>query len=511
LNLSSFLAVIAAHKRLVAAIVAANLVVALVMVWFVVTPKYAATTTLRVATRTSLSSDVVRSDDVTYLDRLQNTYASLAQSRPLIERLAREQRLTARPEVELRPVPNTELMQLQVELPDSEAAARAANRLAELLIARIQQLASESLVRSDARSQKQMQKLRDEVVRDTARYSALRSFAGQNPRARSQLTQIGIGIELKRAALLEQQRQYEQDRLARQERSDAISVVESATTPTSRSSTNLKTALFLCGILGLVAGIGAAFLLERLHPMILDRAGVAETADVPLLGEIPTTNARGRLGIFEPGSSAEEATKSLRLRIAAATRERRSSALLVTSAAPGDGKSTIVANIAAAFARSGARVVVADADLRIPQLHAIFGVRNDLGLSNALAGDCAVRDAVVSTDIENLSVLPSGPPSATTSTLLSTRRIQAVNAELKQLFDIVFWDSPAVLGVADTLGLAPAADEVILVVRRFRTRRAELRKALDELAGVDVVPMGAILNSSQEQWARLYYHQRVAA
>jgi polysaccharide biosynthesis transport protein len=145
-------------------------------------------------------------------------------------------------------------------------------------------------------------------------------------------------------------------------------------------------------------------------------------------------------------------------------------------------------------------------------LHSIFGVVNDRGLGGTLDGDYPVREAVVPTSVDNLYVIPSGPPHAAPTGLLSTSRLQAVNAELKQLFDLVIWDSPAVLGVADTLGLAPLVDHVVLIARRSWTRRAELRTALDELAGVDVVPVGAILNCSQEQWSRLYYiHQRVAA
>jgi tyrosine-protein kinase len=511
LNLSSYVSVVAAHKLAVVAVLAVNVVLAVAIFAFAVTPTYTATTTLRVATRTSLSSDVVRSDDVTYLDRLQNTYSRLAQSRPLTAQLRRELRLSTPPQIELRPVPNTELMQLRVGLPDRKTAALAANRLAELLIGRIQQLASDALIRSDTRSQKQAQKLRDEIIRDTARSAALRSVAARDVRAKGRLLQLGIEIELKRAALLEQQRQYQQDRLAREERSDAVSVVESAATPTSRSNTSLKTALFLGAILGLVAGIGMAFLLERLHPLILDRKAVSETAHVPVLGEIPTTNTRGGRQIFETGTSVEAAFKSLQLRIQAATDAHGSSSFLVTSATPGEGKSTVVANIAAAFASSGKRVVVVDGDLRIPQLHSIFDVTNDLGLGGALDGEYLVHDAVVPTAIENLYVVPSGPPHVAPGALLSTGRVQAVNAELKTLFDLVFWDSPAVLGIPDTLGLAPLVDSVILVARRSRTRRAELRTALDELAGVDVIPIGAILNRSQEQWSRLYYMRGVAA
>ena len=511
MSLSSYLSVVAAHKLLVAAIVVANVVLAVAIFAFAVTPTYTATTTLRVATRTSLSSDVVRSDDVTYLDRLQNTYSRLARSPELNSQLRRELRLTSQPKVDLRPVPGTELMQLQVGLPDRREAAVASNRLAELLIAHIQQQASDALARSDRRSRTQAQKLRDEIIRDTARYEALKAIAPGDVALKGRLLQLGIDLELKRAALLEQQRQYQQDRLARQERSDTLSVVESAATPTSRSSPTLKMAVLLGGILGLAAGIAMAFLLERLRPLILDRASVTETTRTPVLGEIPAATSRGDRRIFEPGSSVEEAFGSLQLRILAATRARGASSFLITSAAPGEGKSTIVANIAASFARAGKRVVVVDGDLRIPQLHSIFDVPNEQGLGGALDGEYSIEDAIVPSSIENLFIVPSGPAHPAPGGLLSPAGIRAVNEHLKESFDLVFWDSPAILGIADTLGIAPLIDHVIVVARRTRTRRSELRTALEELTGVGAPILGTILNCSQEQWSRLYYLRRVAA
>jgi capsular exopolysaccharide synthesis family protein len=322
---------------------------------------------------------------------------------------------------------------------------------------------------------------------------------------RTQLLQLGIDLQLKRTALLEQQRQYQQDRLARLERADAISTVVPAVPPTGRSSPNLKTNLLLAGVLGLLGGIGIAFVLERLRPLIFDREAVSEAAGMPVIGEIPgARTAGGKRSIFRVGTAAEEAFGSLRLRVLASARGQAASSFLVTSAAPGEGKSTIVANLAMAIARSGSRVVAVDGDLRMPQLHSLLDGSNDVGLGGVLEGAYPVDEAVLPTYIENLYMLTSGPPHAVPTELLSRARLRDVNAELKRLFDVVIWDSPAILGIADTLALAPIVDGVVLVVRRSRTRRDELRMALDELAGVDVVPMGAILNCSHEHAGRAY-------
>lgn len=504
MELSTFISVIAARKAVIASVLIGTLAIA-TMVSFSLPPTYTATTTLRIATRTSLSSDVVRSDDATYLDRLQNTYAQLASSRPLVTQLKRDLGLSSAPSVEVHPVPNTELMQLRVGVSDRRAAAPAANRLAELLIARIQQLGADALNRSDAASQKEAERFRNEIIHERALYESLRRRVVKDRATQNQLLQLGIDLQLKRAALLEQQRQYQQDRLARLERADALSIVEPAVPPKGRSSPNLKTALLLAGVLGLLGGIGIAFLLERLRPLIFDRAAVSETAGVPVIGEIPAARTGGgKRSIFEVGTAAEEAFRSLRLRILASGRGPGASAFVVTSAAPGEGKSTVVANLAMAVARSGSRVVAVDGDLRMPQLHSLLGVSNDLGLGGVLEGKYPAGEAVLPTYLENLYMLTSGPPHAVPTELLSQARLNDVNAQLKSLFDVVIWDSPAILGISDTLALAPVVDGVVLVVRRSRTRRDELRMALDELAGVDVVPMGAILNCSHEHAGRVY-------
>jgi capsular exopolysaccharide synthesis family protein len=501
---STFLSVIAARKAVIASILLGTLVAATIAS-FTLTPTYTATSTLRVATRTSLSSDVVRSDDATYLDRLQNTYTHLANSRPLVTALMRDLRLSDPPKVELRPVPNTELMHLQVGTSDRRAAAPAANRLAELLIARIQQLGADELKRSDAASERQAQKFRNEIIQERALYESLRRRRVKDLDTQAQLLQLGIDLQLKRAALLEQQRQYQQDRLARLERADAVSIVEPATQPNSRSSPNLKTALLLGGVLGLLGALGIAFLLERLSPLIFNRAAVSETAGVPVIGEIPASRAAGgKRSIFPVGSPAEEAFRSLHLRILASGRGEETSAFVVSSAAPGEGKSTVVANLAMAAARAGNRVVAVDGDIRMPKLHALLGVSNDLGLGGVLEGKYPTSEAVLPTFLENLYMVPSGPPHAVPTELLSQERLRDVNEELKRRFDVVIWDTPAILGIADTLALAPIADGVVLVVRRSRTRRDELRAALDELAGVDVVPVGAILNCGHEHAGRAY-------
>jgi capsular exopolysaccharide synthesis family protein len=503
-NLSTFLSVISARKVVVASVLVGTLVIAAI-VSFTLPATYTATSTLRVATRTSLSSDVVRSDDSTYLDRLQNTYAQLATSRPLVTELTRELRLPHPPSIALRPVPNTELMQLEVGTSERTTAAPASNRLAELLIARIQQLGADELKRSDAASEKEAQKFRNEIIEERALYETLRHRVVKDRDTRTQLLQLGIDLQLKRTALLEQQRQYQQDRLARLERADAISTVVPAVPPTGRSSPNLKTNLLLAGVLGLLGGIGIAFVLERLRPLIFDREAVSEAAGMPVIGEIPgARTAGGKRSIFRVGTAAEEAFGSLRLRVLASARGQAASSFLVTSAAPGEGKSTIVANLAMAIARSGSRVVAVDGDLRMPQLHSLLDGSNDVGLGGVLEGAYPVDEAVLPTYIENLYMLTSGPPHAVPTELLSRARLRDVNAELKRLFDVVIWDSPAILGIADTLALAPIVDGVVLVVRRSRTRRDELRMALDELAGVDVVPMGAILNCSHEHAGRAY-------
>jgi capsular exopolysaccharide synthesis family protein len=182
--------------------------------------------------------------------------------------------------------------------------------------------------------------------------------------------------------------------------------------------------------------------------------------------------------------------------------------VLVTSSTPGEGKSTVVANLGRMLAQSGRRTVAVDADLWAPALHRFFGTSNESGLGDLLAtprGEAApsVLEFCMRTSIPGLALLPAGGAVEDPATVLSSTRAQRLFAKLASDFDFVLVDSPSVLAVADPLVLTKSVDAVLFVVAAG-TDASDLRAAYEELARIDATPMGIVLNGGAQRGPRSY-------
>jgi capsular exopolysaccharide synthesis family protein len=170
-------------------------------------------------------------------------------------------------------------------------------------------------------------------------------------------------------------------------------------------------------------------------------------------------------------------------------------ALMVTSANPGEGKTTIASNLAVAMAQSGKKVLLMDGDLRKPAIHTMFDLSNKMGLTSLLVDQARVEDCIQPIPGQpGLIVLPSGPTSPNPTELLGSEGMHFLFAELKEAFDTVLIDSPSVLSYADSLLLAKLAEGIILVMRSGKVHQQDARKAkmLIEQTGANLI--GAILN-----------------
>jgi capsular exopolysaccharide synthesis family protein len=190
--------------------------------------------------------------------------------------------------------------------------------------------------------------------------------------------------------------------------------------------------------------------------------------------------------------------------------ERWKQTLLVTSPSPNEGKSSVAVNLGASLARTGLRVVVVDADLRLPSLHETAGVAAGQGLSEVLQGEVSLDHAVIETSVSGLHVLTSGARVMSPAELLGGKPMREVVARLQHDFDVVIFDSPAMLGLADALTLARLTSGVIFVVRRSETLWAELSASLTQLDGIKIEPLGVVFNGASRQ-ARGSRYRRLAA
>lgn len=197
---------------------------------------------------------------------------------------------------------------------------------------------------------------------------------------------------------------------------------------------------------------------------------------------------------INPKSRSAEAYRILRTNIQFANIDKTLKSIVITSPGQGDGKSTVIANLAVAIARNNKKVLLIDADLRKPNVHTFFQVSNTKGLTNLLSEDVEYIRIIESTYVENLDILSSGPIPPNPSELLGSNRIKILLDELKTVYDMVLFDSPPACLVTDAAVLSTIADGVILVCAAGQTTIENAKNAKALLDKVNANIIGVVLN-----------------
>ncbi|WP_236011662.1 CpsD/CapB family tyrosine-protein kinase [Alicyclobacillus fructus] len=208
----------------------------------------------------------------------------------------------------------------------------------------------------------------------------------------------------------------------------------------------------------------------------------------------------------DPTSSLAEEYRTLRTNIQFASVVHETRTILVTSSAPGEGKSTTACNLAVVSAQSEKRVLLVDADLRRPNIHRRFQVTNIHGLTSLLIRERSLDDCILASGVERLSILPCGPLPPNPSELASSRAMVDLMHELRERFDLVVIDSPPVLSVSDTLALSRAADGVLFVIDSQKSHRNHVKRAVQTLQQVDAHLLGVVLNRVKRSRTDAYYY-----
>jgi capsular exopolysaccharide synthesis family protein len=259
-------------------------------------------------------------------------------------------------------------------------------------------------------------------------------------------------------------------------------------------------------VFGAILGLGAAVVLENLDDSVKSPDEVREQFGLSVVGTIPGIKdsdlpgengaevARRLATHFDPRSPVAEAYRSLRTNLAFARAHEAMRVLVLTSPGPADGKSTTVANLAITFAQQGQRTLLIDGDLRRAVLDKMFKVPRSPGLTDVLVGQQRLANVVHTTEIENLSVVGSGPFPPNPSELLGSSAMRDVLRDAQGEFDVVLIDSPPLLAVTDAAVLATMADGAILVIRVGSTAKAAVRRAVAQLQTVHGRIVGAVLN-----------------
>ncbi len=257
-------------------------------------------------------------------------------------------------------------------------------------------------------------------------------------------------------------------------------------------------------LLGLLAGVGLAILLEVVDTSIKTTRDISRHAHIPILGTVPDIDDEELpIDVVElaaytaPRSMVAEAFRSIRTNLLLSAPAERQRALLVTSAKPEEGKSAVSINLAISLAQNNRRVLLVDANFHRPVLRNFFKKTRAEGLSQILIGQGAFEEYVSNTELPNLDVLGSGPVPPNPSELLAGSYMRDFIQQASERYDQIIFDGPPVLLFSDAMVLAGATDGVILVCRAKATSRGVVQRARDMLERANVRIFGGVLNAAQ--------------
>lgn len=209
---------------------------------------------------------------------------------------------------------------------------------------------------------------------------------------------------------------------------------------------------------------------------------------------------------INPKSPISEAYRTLRTNIDFSAIDEKLQVIMLTSAGPGEGKSTTVTNLAVAYAQADRKVLIIDADLRKPTMHHTFVKSNRIGLTTVLAGQVSPAGAIMETHIDHLHLLTSGPIPPNPSEILSSKRMGSLLEELRQSYDVLIIDTPPALAVTDAQVVAPRCDGVLMVIHAGKVTREAAVKVKQSLEHVKARLLGVVLNNVDRKSGEGYYY-----
>lgn len=306
----------------------------------------------------------------------------------------------------------------------------------------------------------------------------------------------------------------------KEKKATTIRIVDRAEQPGSPYTPNIRRNLSFAFMMGLIVGVGFAFVLEYLDSTLKNADDVERHIHLPFLGIVPryvvdqdqenrsgskavvkqeheaqnASEATDLLTLYNPNSVASESFKTIRTSLLLSFPEAPPGTILVTSSRPGEGKTFVATNLAISLAQLDRKVVLVDADMRNPRVHRIWRMRNDTGLSRFLTSDIAPGEVTRPSKIKGLSLITSGTKTPRPAELLSSKRLDQLLDLLREQYDHVIVDSPPIMPVADSLILSARMQCVVFVIHGGVTPRDVVNMAKQKLAKSDAVMAGVVLN-----------------
>ncbi len=484
-------------------------------------PIYQASTTLLV--------DEARNPNANYQDlliseRIARTYAELMKRPITLAQVAAkfgvapEVLSDAITDITATPVRDTQLLKVVVEGVSPELVAAVADTLPQVFITDINSVQTERFAASKKNLEQQLTELSNQIelqqiAIDDIGTAQTADEAVRLGELRNELAQTKNGY----ANLL---RSYEELRLTEVQSVDSIVVVEKAEAPVAPIRPRVLINTLLAAIVGAMLALGVVFLVEYLDDRIKTPQDLLNVLNTPILGTIarlPQPSKRRQLDTqanrqaslitsHEPRHPITEAYRSLRTNLQFSSVDETLRSLLVTSATPGEGKTTTAANLAVVFAQAGHSVILVDADIRKPQQHKIFDLPKSPGLTEVMvSNNTPLGFFLRETPVQNLRILTSGKDAPNPAELLGSNRMKQLLQELQQEADFLVVDAPPLLAVTDAQVLSNNVDGVLLVVNTEKTPRTIIARGAEAILRANGRILGVVLNRLANS-ARGYYY-----
>lgn len=337
------------------------------------------------------------------------------------------------------------------------------------------------------------------------------------PDAEAEEMRLSREVETLQKLVDELRREQQKARIDEAVEAGQVEIVDWALAPGAPVGVGARRTLFFALLLGLMLGSGGALVLERLNTRVVRREDAEAALRMPVMAVIPRlgepSENDGRFGVprrllrgktlaaghalmsaSDMQSAASQAYRKLRTHLLFSQGGSPPRTLMITSPGASEGKTTVSANVATAFAQQGMRVVLVDADLRRPRQHGVFAVQRTPGLTEVLQDEATLDEAIRSTAVPTLDLVPAGRLVAQVSELLGGAEMGRLLRELGARYDMVVLDTPPVLAAADAEILAAQADAVLMVLRAGQSERASAAYAAQQLRAVGARLAGAVLN-----------------
>lgn len=480
------------------------------------TPVYEATTTLIVGQ--SIQATQLESTDIFISERLARTYANMARRQPVLQAVVETLSLVdtwkeLRERVRISPVSDTQLLEIVVEAHSSDEAQITADEIAHQLI-----LLSPTTLQNQERNEtlrftrQRIENLQEKIKAGEERIESLETvMVGSLSAQQVQEIQSEINTLENLIAGWENSHSELLIFIQSEKSPNYLAIIEPAQVSLDPIRPRTKLNTLLAGVVGLLLALGLIFLWEYMDDTLKAADDLSQTLGLTTLGAISRMGGKRyqdkhitTQDIFSP---AAEAYRMIRSNIQFMSVDQPVKSIMITSSTPGEGKSTTVANMGVVMAQAGLKTVIVDADLRRPVQHQIFQIPHLGGLTELLrTPELNIESYMRKAKMENLYVLTSGELPPNPAELLGSQRMRQLLDNLNDLADVVIYDSPPVLMVADAAVLSNRVDGVVLIIDAGRTRRDVARQAIAGLQQADANVLGGVLNRvPKKQGGRRYY------